>query len=436
VVTGHRFLGGYIGNNEGKREFVADKVASWCQHVKKFADIAKTQPHLVYSAFTKSLQFEWAHLQRVTSHCSEAFSPLEKLITDELLPAIMGSEVTDPERTLLSLPTRTGGIGVSNPVLTATTAYQTSKNATKMIIESIRNAAEYNSQQHSQQMASAKKAFHEESIRRNMETLQEIKTSFDAKRVRAIDRIVNEKTSSWLNVLPVMRNNFDLTATEFRDALSIRYGKPLLQCPATCDGCGSLFNVQHALSCKKGGLVIRRHNEIRDAVGDLSSLIWNGIRREPIVREADDANNIPALIADLGVRGVWEPQRETLLDIRVTDTDAFSYCAQPVRSILEKAENEKKRKYGTACEQRRVSFTPFITSVDGALGREAKAFVNRLSDGLARKWERSYSQTFTWVRTRLSFAIIRATSHCLRGCRSKWRTLGVEDGAFITMALE
>ncbi len=84
------------------------------------------------------------------------------------------------------------------------------------------------------------------------------------------------------------------------------------------------FGVSHALKCKKSAVIIRRHNEVRDAVYDLSSLIWTNIRREPVVREADDANNICALVADMGVRGVWEAQRETLFDIRVTDTDAFS----------------------------------------------------------------------------------------------------------------
>ena len=60
-----------------------------------------------------------------------------------------------------------------------------------------------------------------------------------------------------------------------------------------------------------------------------------------------------------------------LLDIRVTNTDAKSYASQTIQTILSNAETEKKRKYGMACEDRRATFTPFVTSVDGALGREA-----------------------------------------------------------------
>ena len=50
--------------------------------------------------------------------------------------------------------------------------------------------------------------------------------------------------------------------------------------------------------------------------------MFKDVYREPVVREADDAKQVPALIADLGVRGFWQAQKMALLDIRVTDTDA------------------------------------------------------------------------------------------------------------------
>jgi hypothetical protein len=38
-----------------------------------------------------------------------------------------------------------------------------------------------------------------------------------------------------------------------------------------CDGCQQKFSVRHALECKRGGLVISRHNEIWDELSDLAS---------------------------------------------------------------------------------------------------------------------------------------------------------------------
>jgi hypothetical protein len=127
--------------------------------------------------------------------------------------------------------------------------------------------------------------------------------------------------------------------------LAIRYCRQLLDCPSNCDGCRSPFTLRRALSCKKGGLIIRRHNEVRrDTVGDLSALFWKNVTKELIVREAQTSTvEVPALIADLGVRGAWEAQRMALLDIRVTDTDALSYATQPVRSILAKQKPQRRR---------------------------------------------------------------------------------------------
>ena len=34
-----------------------------------------------------------------------------------------------------------------------------------------------------------------------------------------------------------------------------------------------------------------------------------------------------------------------------------------------------------------------------------------------------------WVRARISFAILRVTLLCVRGSRTKWRSLGISDDA-------
>ena len=48
---------------------------------------------------------------------------------------------------------------------------------------------------------------------------------------------------------------FRLLAQEFRDGFSVRYKKPLQYVPPDCDGCGAPFNLEHALICRKGGLM-------------------------------------------------------------------------------------------------------------------------------------------------------------------------------------
>ena len=58
--------------------------------------------------------------------------------------------------------------------------------------------------------------------------------------------------------------------------------------------------------------MIQRHNEVRDAIGDLASLVYKEVIREPIVQEANDACGIPSLVSDLSIRGIWQPQTVAL----------------------------------------------------------------------------------------------------------------------------
>ena len=97
---------------------------------------------------------------------------------------------------------------------------------------------------------------------------------------------IQRARDSWLSVLPLQSHHFDLSVQEFWDALALRYRKPLLNLPAFCDDCGSSFSVEHALDCRVGGLVGQCHNEVRDAVCDLATLVWSQVQKEPIVCEA------------------------------------------------------------------------------------------------------------------------------------------------------
>ena len=125
-----------------------------------------------------------------------------------------------------------------------------------------------------------------------------------ADQVRTVKRINEGSLSAWLTALLIEAKNFDFSEVEFRDALSVRYNKNLIASPTFCDVCQSPFTLRHALACKKGGLLTLRHNEIRDTVGDLASLLWKDVQRDPVIREYNLQDETPALIAVLVCRGV------------------------------------------------------------------------------------------------------------------------------------
>jgi len=431
IVTSHRFLGGFLGDSDSSAEFVTSKVQKWVSSVRHLSEIAVSQPQAAYAAMTKSLQCEWTYLQRVIPSCDTLFAPLEHTILTRFLPALFGCEVSQLEQQVFSLPVRWGGLGLTRPCVSASLHFSASQCSTQVIVKAIRNMIPFELDSHELMLFEAQKEYKRLLHMKHNDLFDCMCSQLDPIHHRALLRAKDNDLSVWLSVLPTEKDNFDLTPQEFRDALAIRYRKPLLNVPAFCDGCGAPSTLDHFLTCLKGGLIVQRHNEIRDAVGDLAAMVWGQVRREPIISDAAVDPSGETLVADLSVRGVWLPQAEALFDVRIVDTDAQSYLSHTPKSVLFGAEIEKKRKYSAACCERRAHFTPLCFSVDGLTGGEASSFIRRLASGLAVRWDKNYSNVLGWVRARLGFALVRATVLCLRGSRTRWRSLGFEDGAAI-----
>ena len=94
VVTGHRFLGGFLGSRSERDEYVMSKVHKWVEHVDVLAGAAVTQPQLAYAALSRSLQHEWKFLLRVVPQCGQLFQELELSLFSRFLPAMFGVEVS------------------------------------------------------------------------------------------------------------------------------------------------------------------------------------------------------------------------------------------------------------------------------------------------------------------------------------------------------
>ena len=65
---------------------------------------------------------------------SELFEPLENAIRDQLIPALVGQEVSDAERQILALPLRHGGL---DPRETAKMEYEHSTQITNKLTDKI-----------------------------------------------------------------------------------------------------------------------------------------------------------------------------------------------------------------------------------------------------------------------------------------------------------
>ena len=282
ITTSSRFLGGVVGDSSGQSSYVANKVRGWVNIVNERSNIASTQPQAAFSAFTKSFQHEWTYLQWVTENCGSLFKDLESVISSSFIPALFGRRCTSNDRLLFSLPIRSGGLGIRVPTETAALAYTTSRSATDVLVNAIKNNLAFSSYNHSCQVLQSRKD-HSHTLRESdNSTFSDILSQLDVNHQRAILR-TKDSLSAWLNVLLTTKDNFDLTCSEFRDAICLRYSKPLLGLPSNCDGCNSVFTTSHALDCKKGGLVVWScpfHVEREEGSGDTAipnAFCWNAI---------------------------------------------------------------------------------------------------------------------------------------------------------------
>ena len=82
-------------------------------------------------------------------------------------------------------------------------------------------------------------------------------------------------------------------------------------------------------------------------------------------------------------------------------------------------ESAKKREYNDRVIRiEHGTFTPLVTSAYGGYGREASRFLSVLIDKVAEKHDMHTSIVANYIRTKLSFEIVRSQVLCIRGSRT------------------
>ena len=82
-------------------------------------------------------------------------------------------------------------------------------------------------------------------------------------------------------------------------------------------------------------------------------------------------------------------------------------------------EKEKKRSYNhRIINIEHGSFTPLVFTPYGGSGREAERCISELANLIAHKRDLPFSTVISWLRTKISFTLIKSAVLCLRGSRS------------------
>ena len=427
---GERYLGGAVGTSSYCRQFIDKKVECFVTELEKLSEIAKTQPHVAYSAFTHGLLSKWNYILRVTDweehQPTDVLKNLEQAIRTKFIPALTGQPPPGEQmRELLALPARLGGLGLTNPTSSAREQRNSSQQISEPLVNRIINQEHELNDCHTLQQH-IKRELKLTQSRRQKEHATQIQSNLATSLQRSVELSKEKGASTWLTALPIKEHGFTLHKGAFRDALSLRYGWPLQNTPSHCT-CGQLFSVEHALTCKTGGFPAVRHNEVRDITASLLTEVCHGVTIEPHLQPlSGESMTQHSAITEDGARldvamyGFWGGRFEkAYVDVRVFNPSARSNLQGSLSATYRKHEQEKRRHYDQRVRDiEHASFTPLVLSTTGGMGRAATTFYRRLASMLAEKKDTSYAQTLNWIRCRLSFALLRASIMSIRGARS------------------
>ena len=87
--------------------------------------------------------------------------------------------------------------------------------------------------------------------------------------------------------------------------------------------CGKRFDVDHAISCQRGGFICRRHDELKKLIGHIAGHLYHDVEIEPkqlpmtIDTLHHSANQQRDARLDISIRSFWQRGERAFADVRI-----------------------------------------------------------------------------------------------------------------------
>ena len=355
-----------------------------------------------------------------TGNC-HLLKPLEDSIHQVLIPALTGRPPSSKvERDIYALPSRLGGLGIPNPSNSQSSCHASVTLTTPHV--NLITAQNLDGHVSREEIFDARKNIRSSNHLRDICRANELDSvlSIDQKRQIAFSK--EKGVSAWLTAMPIEEHGFFLNKGEFRDVLHLRYGWDIRNTPQSCV-CGSSFSINHAVTCKRGGFLIQRHN---DMTAKLLTEVCHNVATEPPLQPLSgetfthrSANVNAEARLDIKVCGFWNATQDAYFDVRVFHPNAPCYRSRDPAAIYKQHESAKKgsttrecRTLGMVCSHPWYSLRLAVWAGKHPLSTNV---------WLVHKREKPYPMVMGWLRCRLSFAILRSAIMCIRGTRSSFR---------------
>ena len=174
---------------------------------------------------------------------------------------------------------------------------------------------------------------------------------------------------------------------------------------------------------KRGGFVAQRRDDVRDLLKAFINKVCNNVEIEPRLQPLDkerlhlrSAVTSSEARLDIKAGGFWSRGVTAFFDVRVTHVTSKCYQNKTTFEVFKEQEDEKKREYlQRVLDVEMGSFTPLVFGTNGGMGNECQRFLKHLADKIAQKDTEPYSTVIAWLRTQISFELLRSVHACVRG---------------------
>ena len=277
--------------------------------------VAESQPQAAYSAFVNGCKNKLSYFMKASPDISNLLIPTEDTIRNRSIPAITGGRIcNEEERKLQSLRTRYGGLGIPISHEQAEVEYNSRRITTELTSLITVQQMEYTVDELAIKIIRLEMKSEKENTYKHI--MEHLKDNTSEKLKRLLQLSTEKGVSSWLSMSPIGDYGFELSKQQFWDSVSLRYGWEISKLPTTCP-CRTKFDIQHSVSCKKGGFVIIRHNDLRDLTAKILSEVCCDTEIEPKLvplsgeylsnRTANGSNETRL---DVRARGFWEKEQQ------------------------------------------------------------------------------------------------------------------------------
>lgn len=235
-------------------------------------------------------------------------------------------------------------MAVSDPTKSAKENNSASKAATSHLTQALQNKITWDIKTHHETMIEAKKENKQRKLLEHEAQLQE-----------CLNNQSEPNKRIWLSVTPNTLAGTELIKDEWRDSACCRYNMRPEFIPKYCDGCGKEASINHILNCRIGGLIICRHNEVKNELINIGIKAFglNSICDKSLTNPITDGNNNNNQNtntnnnnnnrADIMMRRLWERGTDGQIDVQAVNTDSRSYCNRSPEAVLKPQRGVRRR---------------------------------------------------------------------------------------------